>query len=137
MMTVTDWLGFGAVVAAAMAFLFVLLWFGGRSRDVEPRVIVYAMFKVFGSIALAVAIGAAGRTVVGGPVLDVGAHTGNPLGVWVAPLRAHQTAVGVICLLLMAVLFLFAMTTVRSIVQGPVPFDDEADSNGSSEGHEE
>jgi hypothetical protein len=37
----------------------------------------------------------------------------------------------------MAVLFLFAMTTVRSIVQGPVPFDDEADSNGSSEGHEE
>ncbi len=136
MMTVTDWIGFGAVLAAAMAFLCLLLWYGGRSRDVEPRPIAFATLKVLGSIGLAIVLGAAGRAVIGGPVVDVGAHTGKPFGVWLAPLRAHQTAVVAVCLLLMAVLFFYAMSVVRALVEGPVALDEESDSDDASEGHE-
>ena len=135
MMTFTDWIGFGVVLAAATTFVCALLWMGGRSRDVEPRSIIFAMLRVLGSFGLATAIGAAGRTVVGGPVVDVGANTGKLLGFWVAPLRSHQTVVVVVCLLLMGLLFLYAMSTVRSVIQGPVTFDDEDGSGDSSEGH--
>jgi hypothetical protein len=137
MMSVTDWIGFGAVVGVAVAFLCLLLWYGGRSRGAEPRALGVAMVKVIGSIAGAVGIGAAGRAAVGGPVADVGTHSGRPLGLWLAPMRAHETAVVAVAMLLMALLFMYALSVVRSVVQGPLLDDGGSESDSPGGGAED
>lgn len=137
MMTLTEAIGFGVAVAGVLGFLCTLLWYGGRSRGVETGPLLVAGAKVVGSICLAIAIGLIGRSLVGGPAIDIGAHTGRFLGVWVAPLQAHQTVTIAVCLLLMALLFIYAQLVMRSVTQGPVIFGSgDEDGEGFSGGQD-
>ncbi len=122
MITITEWIGFGACVIAATALLSYLIYVKAVSEGHPPGVIWRALAVVWLCLGAAMAVLITARALLGGALFDLSLGQ-ETVKWWVG--GSHQIYVGAAAAAILVGLLWLALRSVRRLQEPPVSPDTE------------